>query len=225
MKKKVLYIFIVVLLISSTMKSFKKLQKNQRLFIVFEGIDGSGKSTLAKKLYEYLKEHEYDCILTREPGGTDFKKPLYELFEICAKYDNGDLSTYLLFAAERALHINTIIKPALDNNCVVISDRFIDSSRVYQSSIGQETINTIFNLSNQNMQPDIIIFCDVDPEVAKQRMKERGKDFLDHVYENKLHTLRNNYVHLYKNNDCVITINTSHKTIDELFSELLNVMY
>jgi dTMP kinase len=101
--------------------------------IVFEGIDGSGKTTQAKLLYEALVAADVRCIITREPGGTALGSLLRdEIVEAGGMSPNTEL---LMFAADRAYHMEKIIKPALDDGIVVICDRYVHSTIAYQGSI------------------------------------------------------------------------------------------
>jgi dTMP kinase len=218
------------MLLANFMKNMKTNNKpiliSQRpLFIVFEGIDGSGKSTLSKKLFSYLQTHNTPCILTKEPGATALKMPLYEQLHILSHYEHKEKIQYLLFAAERALHIETIIQPALLQGKIVISDRFIDSSRVYQKEAGSKFINMIFEHTNNNITPDITIFCEIDPIIALKRITLRGKDLMDKLYEKKLSILTERYKSLYKqNNSKNIIINCNTENQDEIFNQLLYIL-
>jgi len=149
---------------------------NQGILISVEGIDGSGKSTFALNLYNKLIAEKIPTVLTKQPGGTKLGVQLRNIlherpFEICPK------SEYLLFAADRAQHIESIVQPALNKNKIVISDRMGDSSVVYQGyARGLDTtkIETINLWAMNNIKPDITFYIQLSPEQAIQRIKQRN---------------------------------------------------
>ena len=103
------------------------------MFITIEGMDGSGKSTQIKLLQEYLTKKGLDFIITKEPGGTDVGKEIRKLL-LEGKKDIDPLSEAMLFFADRRLHVEQVIKPALESGKIVISDRFADSTYAFQKS-------------------------------------------------------------------------------------------
>jgi len=143
------------------------------LFISFEGIDNSGKSTQAKLLVEYLQRRGYDVVATYEPGGTELGKKIRPLVlntktkeEICV------VAEMFLFAADRAQHVNELIRPALDKGKVVISDRYIDSTLAYQG-YGRESdlkkIKKIQDMVTDGLKPAITVWLDVDSQAIQKR--------------------------------------------------------
>lgn len=182
-------------------------------FIVFEGIDGSGKTTLINNIKNHIEQKKY--FFTKEPGDTDFKLFLYSLLELL-KDTEESLTEYLLFAAERTHHIKTKIIPAILNNKIIISDRFIDSSLVYQANCNKIFIEEIFKKTNYGILPSLTFFCKINPEIATQRITERkNNNFLDEKYKTKLEHLDKKYTKLYKNKKNVITLDMT-KSLDEL---------
>ncbi len=145
--------------------------------IACEGIDGSGKTTFTQEFAKALSEN-FPVLLTKEPGGTPFGKEIRTLVHkrekpICPKAE------YLLFAADRAQHIEEIVRPALQNGKVVVSDRFSDSSLVYQGIAGlldPRMIELINRWVMNKIVPDIVIFLDIDVELAQQRVYARSND-------------------------------------------------
>jgi dTMP kinase len=139
-------------------------------FVSFEGIDGSGKTTQVEMLHRWLETQDIDHVITREPGGTPLGK---ELRQILLHGDNiHPLAEMLLFQADRAQHYETIIKPALEANKVVICDRCLDSCAIYQSRSGymsEDMIDAFSSMALCNRLPDITIFLDVDPRQAMLR--------------------------------------------------------
>lgn len=146
-------------------------------FITFEGCDGSGKSTQAKLLYNYLKENNYDVVLTREPGGVNSAELIRNLIL------NGDSDKFLpkteilLHFAARVEHVNKLVWPSLKQGKIVISDRFADSSIAYQSfgyGLGESLILLLKENFIDNLEPDITFVLDVDHEQGLSRAFERG---------------------------------------------------
>lgn len=146
-------------------------------FITFEGCDGSGKSTQAKLLYNYLKENNYDAILTREPGGVASAEAIRNLIL------NGDSdkllpkTEILLHFAARIEHVNKLILPSLAEGKIVISDRFTDSSIAYQSfghGLDQSLISLLKSNFIDNLEPDITFILDVDHNKGLQRTIKRS---------------------------------------------------
>ena len=143
------------------------------LFISFEGIDKSGKSTQAKKLVEYLQGRGYDVVATYEPGGTELGTEIRHL--VLNKKTKGEIcadAEMFLFAADRAQHVNTLIRPALAKGKVVISDRYVDSTLAYQG-YGRESdlkkIKKIQDMATGGLKPDITVWLDVDSQAVQKR--------------------------------------------------------
>lgn len=147
-------------------------------FITFEGIDGSGKSTQARLLAGELRLQGYDVLATMEPGGTPLGRRLREAF-LETEEAVAPLAELLLFAADRAQHVEFLVKPALQDGKIVVSDRFADATAAYQGAgrgFSEKTINQIVNLATSGLQPDLTLFFDLPIEKAVLRAKTRGDD-------------------------------------------------
>jgi len=150
------------------------------LFLTFEGIDGSGKSTQARRLAETLRAEGHDVVLTREPGGSAGAE------EIRALLVSGDPSRWsaeteiLLFTAARRDHLEKVIEPALAAGKIVISDRFADSTRVYQGATRGDLGAMVDALHDLMIgrEPDLTILIDMDPTAALARglARNSGED-------------------------------------------------
>ncbi len=146
------------------------------LFISFEGIDGSGKSTQARLLADHLRARGHDVVLTREPGGSPGAE------EIRALVLQGDPDRWsaetelLLFTAARRDHLERLIRPALADGKIVITDRFADSSRIYQGTRSGDLRATVDALHDLmiGQEPDLTFLIDMDPETGHARAKGRG---------------------------------------------------
>lgn len=146
------------------------------LFVTFEGGDGAGKSTQAALLAEHLKGTRHrEVEATRQPGGTPLGQSIREL--LLHGGDIDERAEALLFAADRAHHVNTVIRPALNGGVDVICDRYIDSSIAYQCGGRGLPIEKVRELSmwgTGELLPDLTVLLDVDPHVAAQRRAARG---------------------------------------------------
>lgn len=150
----------------------QKKDVNRGLFIALEGPDGSGKSTIAKKLNTYIQNKGHMCILTREPGGTAISEKIRDILLDIDNIDMADRTEALLYAASRAEHVENFIKPFLDCDYTVISDRFVYSSLAYQGhgrGLGIDKIMEINKFAMNDVYPDLTIFFDISPEEALQR--------------------------------------------------------
>ena len=144
-------------------------------FITFEGGEGAGKSTQAKRLAESLERQGIATIVTREPGGTALGEDIRDI--ILKDRPQEPLTELLLFAAARAEHMTAVIRPALDDGTWVISDRFIDSTRVYQGhlyAIEPEFIAAIETYTVGHDLPDLTLILDLPPEAGLARAAGRG---------------------------------------------------
>jgi dTMP kinase len=147
-------------------------------FISFEGGEGSGKSTQAKRLAERLKLRGHETILTREPGGSPGAEAIRHLLLNGIAKPLGPEAETFMFAAARDDHVATVIRPALDRGAWIVCDRFIDSTRVYQGSLGnvdQRLIRALERLVVGETMPDVTFIIDVPPEVGLSRAEGRGQ--------------------------------------------------
>jgi dTMP kinase len=147
-------------------------------FISFEGGEGSGKSTQAKRLAERLKLRGHETILTREPGGSPGAEAIRHLLLNGIAKPLGPEAETFMFAAARDDHVATVIRPAIDRGAWVVCDRFIDSTRVYQGSLGnvdQRLIRALERLVVGETMPDLTFIIDVPPEVGLARAQGRGQ--------------------------------------------------
>ena len=143
-------------------------------FIVFEGGDGAGKTTQIEALREWLSSGVQEVIVTREPGGTPLGVALRELL-LHGEYVSPRAEA-LIFAADRAQHVATLVRPALERGAVVLCDRYQDSSIAYQGAGRTLDAGQIAGLSQwatHDLLPDLTVLLDVDPEIGRAR---RGAD-------------------------------------------------
>ncbi|SRR5581483_9817597 len=165
------------------------------MLITFEGIDGCGKSSQAKLTADRLREQGFECLLVREPGGTELSEHIRTLL-LDAKH-HAPLAAeaeLLLFAASRAQLVRETIEPALARNAIVICDRFTDSTIAYQGygrGLPLAYIRSINDLATGGLVPDLTFLIDVPLELAirrrkgmgDDRMESEGKLFFSHVVQ------------------------------------------
>jgi len=153
------------------------------IFITVEGTDGSGKTTQVRRMEAYLKEKGYDVLLVREPGGTRISEKIRSIILDPENQEMGIVTEMLLYASARAQLVFEVIKPAIENGKIVICDRFVDSSYVYQGfgrGISLETIEEANRAALGGISPDITFFFDVSPEIAlKRRFASTGADRIE----------------------------------------------
>ena len=149
------------------------------LFITLEGGDGSGKTTQARLLGEWLQGQGRTVVRTREPGGTDVGVEIREI----VLHHRGEVSPRaeaLLYAADRAQHIATKVRPALARGEVVIQDRYLDSSVAYQGAgrvLGADEVRDLSLWAVEGLLPDLTILLDLDESVARARLDAADKVF------------------------------------------------
>lgn len=147
-------------------------------FITFEGIDGSGKSTQLRLLAGDLRVGGFDVLTTFQPGGTPLGRRLREAF-LETEENVHPMAELLLFAADRAQHVNLLIKPALATGRIVISDRYADATAAYQGAgrgFDEKTVNQIIKLATDGLKPDLTLFFDIPIEKAILRTNSRGEE-------------------------------------------------
>lgn len=164
------------------------------MFVSFEGVDGSGKSTQARLLAEHLTRLGHAVVLTREPGGSPGAEQIRRLVVEGAPDRWSAQTEILLFTAARRDHIEHTILPALEDGKLVISDRFADSTRVYQGATRGDLRQLVDRLHTQMIafEPDITVIIDMDPEIALERGLARatGEDRFEEFGADFQHKLR-----------------------------------
>jgi dTMP kinase len=150
----------------------------QGIFIAFEGGEGTGKSTQSKLLAQWLEQEGESVVLTREPGGTDLGK---DLRKILLGHETGAISPRaeaLLYAADRAHHVYSVIRPALDRGDVVITDRYFDSSAAYQGAgriLNPAEVARISRWATESLYPTLTVLIDVPAEIGLGRLQSRDR--------------------------------------------------
>jgi dTMP kinase len=171
------------------------------IFIVLEGIDGAGKSTQAKLLKLWFEERGYEVVLTKEPTDTPFGKLIRRLVLAGGRegiIDGAKISheaEALLFAADRAEHVDKLIKPSLESGKVVISDRYFYSSLAYQWARGLD-LEWLIDLNRFAIRPDLVLLLDLPVKESMKRIRTRSiKTEFDKIVELQK-KVRENYLKL-----------------------------
>ena len=153
--------------------------------ISFEGSEGSGKSTQLSRLAAHLQKTGREVVSTREPGGTEIGEQIRNIIVHNSKGDEMCAETeLLLFAAARAQLVREVIAPSLMRGAFVISDRYLDSSTVYQGigrNLAADPVNQINRFAIGNVMPDLTIVIDVPTEVSLERIRRRASDLPDRM--------------------------------------------
>lgn len=194
------------------------------LFITFEGIDGCGKTTQLNLLAEYLREKGYEIVITREPGAIGLGK---KLREILLNYD-GDVSPNcesFLFLADRAQHIDIIVKPAIEAGKIVLCDRHTDSTFAYQGygrGVDLSKIKMLNNIATSGIKPDLTFVFDLDVKTAlsrvgkdKDRMESAGIGFFERV--------RQGYLKIAKEESERVKVINSNDSIENIFVQVKKI--
>ena len=197
------------------------------LFITFEGGEGSGKSTQISFLSKLLNEQSIEHIVTREPGGTETGEQIRKIL-LQGNIDKLDsYSEFLCFAASRREHLKKIILPALSENKIVICDRFLDSSIVYQGMVGgldEKIIIKVHDNFCYKKYPDLTLLLDVNPKIGLARknkitlVENRFENF-----NNEFHNLvQKKFLELARKYDNRYRVINADNNKDFIFNEIID---
>lgn len=198
-------------------------------FITFEGPEGCGKSTQIKYIEECLQKKGLDVLLLREPGGTAIGESIRHLLQHDKDADNMCPETeLLLFAASRAQLVREIINPALQAGKIVLCDRFLDSTTVYQGiarNISTATVSAINAFAVGSTLPDTTILIDLEPEESQRRIQSRAPGEQDRIERESLtfHTaVRDGYLSLSKTEPKRFFVINGHQSIETIGKAIWN---
>jgi dTMP kinase len=198
------------------------------MFITFEGPEGCGKSTHSKRLKTYLENKGHRVVLTQEPGGTLMGKRFRELL-LHPESVLNKTSEIFLFAADRSEHVSKIIRPALFERKIVISDRFTDSTIAYQiggRGLPEDMVRYINEVSSKGLVPDLTLLLDVSPETGIKRATQNGS--VDRFEGEKIdfhQRVREKYLEIARNHPKRIkVVNTDGRGIDEIQDEIRKIV-
>ena len=202
--------------------------KNPGRFITLEGGEGAGKSTQIQVIKDYLLTRGNDVVVTREPGGTSEGQEIRNLLVSGDKDKWSPLSETLLILADRAAHLERIIRPALAEGKYVVCDRFFDSTKAYQGVAGGLGLDVIHNLQQPVLGttlPDFTLLLDIDPEKGLRRAQERGGELR---FESKTlayhRTLRNAFLDFAAQEPDRIFVIDADRDVEAVSDDILAVL-
>lgn len=197
-------------------------------FITLEGGEGAGKSTQIQVVKDYLEARGIDVIVTREPGGTTGGQEIRNLLVSGDKDKWSPLSETLLILADRAAHLERVIRPALADGKYVVCDRFFDSTRAYQGIAGGLGLEVIHQLQQPVLGttlPDVTLLLDIDPEKGLSRAQERGGDLR---FESKTlayhQTLRQAFLDFAKQEPERMVVIDADRDIEAVSADIITVL-
>ena len=195
------------------------------IFISFEGIDGSGKSTQISLLAKYFAKQKKSFVRTEEPGGTEGANEIRKILLRENNFQWSVESEALLFMAARNDHVEKVIKPAIEDNKIVICDRFMDSTIVYQgmrSPRAKKLSLLLFDLIG--ISPNITFLIDMDPEIALHRALNRAndEDRFENYGINFQRQLRQNFLDIANKHSDRIKIVDGNRSPQQVAAQIIN---
>lgn len=200
-------------------------------FISFEGIDGSGKSTQLRMLAGDLRQRSIDVITTCQPGGTPLGRLLREAF-LETEETVAPIAELLLFAADRAQHVELLIKPALEEGRVIISDRYADATRAYQGAgrgFDRVLVEEIIHLATGGLEPGLTLFFDISVENALVRTATRSEggeraNRMDLETADFYADVRNGYLEIATREPERFRVINANRPIDEIHHDVIRIV-
>lgn len=195
-----------------------KANLKRGIFITFEGPEGCGKSTHSKLIYDYLRKHSYDCIHTREPGGTKAGEKIREILLHSDGIRIADITELFLFEAARSQIVAEIIRPALTKNRIVLCDRFNDATFSYQgygSGLPLKPIIAMDKVATGGLRPDLTILLDIDTATGLKRAGLKGRDRMERKDAAYHRRVRRGYLKLAKADPARIRVIKVKGTIEQ----------
>ncbi len=202
---------------------FYNMQKG--LFITFEGADGSGKTTQLNNVKAFLEQKGFDVVVTREPGALEIGQ---KIRNILLHHDGivADRCEIFLFLADRAQHVETFIKPAIEEGKIVLCDRHTDSTIAYQGYGRGQDINLLNDLNKiaiNGLKPDLTLLFDVSTEVSQERVGSE-KDRMESAGLEFHRKVRNGYLELQKQEPDRIKLVNANNSIEEVFEDTKEIV-
>jgi dTMP kinase len=208
--------------------SKESITKDRGLFLSFEGIEGTGKTTQSRLLFERLINHGFDVLLTNEPGGTAIGE---QIRKILLRVDHKGMSyitELFLYNAARAQHLYEKILPALNQNKIVITDRFSDSTIAYQGygrGIDLNLLSTLDNIATGGIKPDLTFLFDLDVEIGLRRNRDINKIDRLELEDIEFHKrVRDGYLQIAKKEPSRIKIIDASETISEISEKIWGIV-
>lgn len=200
-------------------------------FITFEGIDGSGKSTQLGMLAAYLRGSGVEVSITCEPGGTPLGRGLRAAF-LETRETVAPMAELLAFAADRAQHVEYMIKPAIAAGEIVISDRYADATEAYQGAgrgFPMDSVQKVIELATGGLKPDLTLFFDIPVEDAVSRMEDRDesqatKNRMDEETSEFYERVRDAYFEINKREPDRFKIVEARGSVDSIHKRVIEIV-
>lgn len=201
-------------------------------FITFEGIDGCGKSTQMRMVASKLRVRGLDVVTTREPGGTPLGKRIRTVL-LDPQTEVDPLTELLLFAADRAQHVRTLLRPAIAAGDIVFSDRYADATAAYQGAgrdFTPKVINDVITLATEGLKPDLTLIFDLPVAecLARTIRRTEGENRTDRLdaEDAAFHTrVRNAYMQLAADEPDRVRIIDASGSINETHGKVIDVVF
>lgn len=205
-----------------------RLKLKKGIFISFEGIEGTGKSTQAKLLTDYLRKKGYKTLLTEEPGGTAISLDIRKVLLSTKHKRMEPVAELLLYNAARAQLVKEKILPAIKQGFIVITDRFSDSTSVYQGyvrGINSKLIESLDKIATNGLVPDLTILLDLNVETGRKRNRRINKNDRFELENIKFHKkVREGYLKLAAKKPKRIKVVKASKKISEIHKEIVRIV-
>ena len=203
-------------------------------FITVEGGEGTGKSTQVKLLEEYLSSKGIDVVITREPGGTEIGTELRRLLCTGDKDKFDPIAEALLYYADRRIHLQQTVWPALEKGSWVISDRFADSTMAYQyygynKRVPKKILEDLYNITVGDFYPDLTLILDIDPQIGLSRSMVKNSHYEEQEirFESRKldfhNNLRNGFLEIAKTANRYVVLN-AEQSVHDLHSDIVKVV-
>jgi dTMP kinase len=205
------------------------IKMKQRHIISIEGGDGSGKTTLIKRIEAYFLDRKIPYMITREPGGVRISEAIRDII-LDTRYTEMDYKTEaLLYAAARRQHLREKVIPQLETGKVILFDRYVDSSVVYQGyvrGIGMEEVYQMNLFATEGFLPELTLLLDVDPETGLRRIadNQRQEDRLDKEEESFHRRVREGYLKLAGTCPDRIKLVDANGTEEEVYRQVVAIL-
>lgn len=201
------------------------------IFITFEGPDGAGKTSVLNAVEVELKQKIREKIMvTREPGGNGISESIRNLVLDANNTEMDGLTEALLFAAARRQHVVKTILPALNEDKIILCDRFVDSSIAYQGAgrnVGTDKIFEINRFATEGLVPDLTLYFDVPSEIGLERIQKFRKDEINRLDKDSLafhQRVRQAYLELYTKNKERIVLIDATQSFENVIADTLAVL-
>lgn len=213
------------------MPSKEEVIKNKKMPVIsIEGGEGTGKTTILELIKNYLEEQDIDFIVTREPGGVRIAEDIREIILDVNNTEMDARTEALLYAAARRQHLAQKVFPAINEGKLVIFDRYVDSSLIYQGyvrGIGIDEVAEMNEFATEGFLPDLTLYFDLDPQIGLDRINknsDREVNRLDLEKGDFHYKVREGYLKLTEKYPNRIKKIDASKSIEEVFSDVLKVV-